>query len=1009
MASFAPPVDPTAVTAESDVTIRLPDPGRLPIDPLGMPLIRQGVARNAGSSLVLMHVIPDAGPFALASPVRGVVHNVDLATPLTGGVSQLLEISPIPFPIRDELRALSTGLPTFYVGFARGANVPADDELVDPSTPLDMAVSGDAYLGVLFQDGMPIAPWSWIEMIGSAITNATDAAAWNALSDLYAGHRSLRVIDHAGHPLAGESFHIRIRKTDGTFEAAVTRTTGFDGDLEAAVASNPIPRSGGPQASLFGAAGEQTELEWSGAASSTDTPLPVHVLYDTGDSAPPGQRILLPAGTERGHLQVLELANWFAERPADQLGGLARFRTNSRVEPLVDGVATFKLLVDDLLAADGAGNGAHLAGWAFKDFEMDPGRKDGGGTPIDTSLTGLADRIMNAGSGGVRVLPTKFINFKASPDTEGKAIAVLALFALSKGTILFDMLGAAKTDVAGFFVLFGGLTVGSILISELFSAESLVTDLTEQSTDIFPLLNAVDPTKEIALWSSSPVTMTDNPVGVPLPLGLDSFLDRYGVFHSKMQLVKRSPTAEGDTFIAYLGGIDINSNRIDDPGHQGASQFHDVHARVTGPGAADAFRSWDERWAVDRVGRPNAEDPVFAPPDPATMNASPAKHIVQIGRTLYRPNPAGGSSGFPTIAPTGERTINDTLTKAIRAARQYIYIEDQYFTPNDSTPPGSADTYFDALLDAAGQCQRLVIVLPAETDQIFGDQRRRLLFDRLKVAWGDRVLIGTPLRRPLLSNPGRITSEGRCVLMTEMDVTTGTIILAPQARVPTESGFWLWVDGELMLVPSPPTPTSVTEGGESISAAELTVVRGPLGTNPRWGATPRNHEKGAAVTMSQVKGIFVHSKAMIVDDVFVAIGSANINRRGLFHDGEMTVFAVPEPLKASSNNPALALRTALWAEHLGLPPALGPTLLRDPIAAFELFRRTISGGNRFAPFSALDISPYLSLSLGDTLATLALVNTPLVWGATLVPTIWNDIVDPTTFLESDLDPTPGPT
>ncbi len=61
----------------------------------------------------------------------------------------------------------------------------------------------------------------------------------------------------------------------------------------------------------------------------------------------------------------------------------------------------------------------------------------------------------------------------------------------------------------------------------------------------------------------------------------------------------------------------------------------------------------------------------------------------------------------------------------------------------------------------------------------------------------------------------------------------------------------------------------------------------------------------------------------MVDDVFVGIGSCNTNRRGFFHDGEITAFAVPEQLKAARENPALNLRTALWAEHLGIPPAMG--------------------------------------------------------------------------------------
>ncbi len=43
---------------------------------------------------------------------------------------------------------------------------------------------------------------------------------------------------------------------------------------------------------------------------------------------------------------------------------------DSRLEPLVDG-DTFRLMLDDLRAATGAGGGAHFAGWSFNDFPLD--------------------------------------------------------------------------------------------------------------------------------------------------------------------------------------------------------------------------------------------------------------------------------------------------------------------------------------------------------------------------------------------------------------------------------------------------------------------------------------------------------------------------------------------------------------------------------------------------------------------------------------------------------------
>ena len=44
----------------------------------------------------------------------------------------------------------------------------------------------------------------------------------------------------------------------------------------------------------------------------------------------------------------------------------------------------------------------------------------------------------------------------------------------------------------------------------------------------------------------------------------------------------------------------------------------------------------------------------------------------------------------------------------------------------------------------------------------------------------------------------------------------------------------------------------------------------------------------------------MHAKVMIVDDTFLFAGSSNINRRGLYHDGEMDSFTIPQHLRRRS-------------------------------------------------------------------------------------------------------------
>ncbi|HEX6506634.1 MAG TPA: phospholipase D family protein [Chloroflexota bacterium] len=58
--------------------------------------------------------------------------------------------------------------------------------------------------------------------------------------------------------------------------------------------------------------------------------------------------------------------------------------------------------------------------------------------------------------------------------------------------------------------------------------------------------------------------------------------------------------------------------------------------------------------------------------------------------------------------------------------------------------------------------------------------------------------------------------------------------------------------------------------------------------------------------------IYVHAKVGIIDDSWLSIGSANLNRRGLGTDTEMNVQAVDGAV-------AKDLRAKLWSEHLGMP------------------------------------------------------------------------------------------
>jgi phosphatidylserine/phosphatidylglycerophosphate/cardiolipin synthase-like enzyme len=89
--------------------------------------------------------------------------------------------------------------------------------------------------------------------------------------------------------------------------------------------------------------------------------------------------------------------------------------------------------------------------------------------------------------------------------------------------------------------------------------------------------------------------------------------------------------------------------------------------------------------------------------------------------------------------------------------------------------------------------------------------------------------------------------------------------------------------------------------------------------------------------------IYVHSKAVVIDDVLAMIGSDNMNRRSWTHDSELSIAVIDEetdpraPTDLTGRGEgarlfARDLRLRLWREHLGVSSDDG---LIDPIEGFR--------------------------------------------------------------------------
>jgi phosphatidylserine/phosphatidylglycerophosphate/cardiolipin synthase-like enzyme len=93
--------------------------------------------------------------------------------------------------------------------------------------------------------------------------------------------------------------------------------------------------------------------------------------------------------------------------------------------------------------------------------------------------------------------------------------------------------------------------------------------------------------------------------------------------------------------------------------------------------------------------------------------------------------------------------------------------------------------------------------------------------------------------------------------------------------------------------------------------------------------------------------IYVHAKAVVVDDVWAMVGSANLNRRSWTHDSEVACAVLdqrrdprhpadPGGLGDGARVFARELRLRLWREHLGA--GVDEAALLDPARAFEVWR-----------------------------------------------------------------------
>ncbi len=943
-----------------------------------------------------------AGPFAGAAPAGERFWFAELS-PLLRGASA---------PVLRELAQNGTTMPRFFIG---GPGI--DEAALNGTYEQDasLATGTELFMGATLGT-CALAHREWTRSLVEAMTGEAGLDGWSAFANLLGeAGPALYVLNHVGQVPAADEMSFEVAVGGG---APVNISMDERGDLQAVSPASLSLFDPGVRIRLVTGAGG----------------IPFHTAYRPGtrSSAEPNasddERWFAPAAlADSGTILCTDLNGWYGVRPPEI--NLPRYHIGNRAIGLLDGQETFENLrrdLDRLLTGDVPANantyGTWLASWAFKNFRL---RRDG--AEPEPLFVDLVKALNDSPNVSVRLLATKLVNFDGSETDEERRLMLLALCIATLG---LDNLALPVARLIGKGVSFeAGLIMKASAILLILATHPLfvdkITDLLDGSKDVLEALTPPDAqTPRFALWSRYPAQFSDNPAasaGAGDLLNALVKLKRIGVWHSKMQLVAAPAAGGAVEYVGYLGGIDINDNRTESWGHRWVSDYHDIHARVTGPAVADLFQSFYERYAHEEDHR-LPEDGPAAPntcpcvvPRPGDVTAkllgpiAPAgDDIVQIARTIYRPSAANAAEAF-WFAPNGEASVHDSILRAIHSAREYIYIEDQFMAPPDSG--GAGDEILEALVGAAERCKALIMVFPEGTGDkqwMFGVERRNWLMARLSEAWGQqahRRFLPLIHARPLLDRTGPVASFRRTVLKDAISAVATQIRVVDGKRVPP-APCWAWISGELLLVNQVDVDTLS-------GAASLSVERGTQGRhlNDSWA---RDHAAGAPVTFARFDDVFIHAKMMLVDDVYASIGSTNMSRRSMYHDGEISAQIVPGQLRAAATNPVRDLRCRVWADHLGIPPEVALAALSDPLEALPLFERTRAAGNTLVPYLLLDdMKPQgAAIETANAVQILGTIFGGLgqLGGDLVRRIIYSTIVDPTTSLDPfhDADPFTGP-
>jgi len=188
--------------------------------------------------------------------------------------------------------------------------------------------------------------------------------------------------------------------------------------------------------------------------------------------------------------------------------------------------------------------------------------------------------------------------------------------------------------------------------------------------------------------------------GTKIKLGLDSKERPMHCHHEKLIVI--------DDEIAFVGGIDwtaFGGDRFDTSSHppRGELGWHDVSTRLEGPIVSDVVDHFSMRW------RETTGEDLGAAPDQPEAGPSEVQLVRTVPENIYDP------------IPKGDFRVLEAYMRAFRAARHFIYIENQFLWS-----PRIVDLLAQKLAEPPSPDFRLICLLPSHPTTGEDDTRGQL-------------------------------------------------------------------------------------------------------------------------------------------------------------------------------------------------------------------------------------------------------------------------------------------